>query len=1089
MKNGPIYVHGGIKKMKILLVMKLTTFFMLACCFAVSANSYSQKQLVSIELQKCTVNKLFKEIRKQTGLRFVYNEAHIAKFENFDLRVQDQTVESVLESVFEGTSYKCVFEDDVIFVVPRPKEVVADSTKQKVVVKPIVIKGKVTDPTGMGLPGVSIIVEGTTKGISTDINGHYEFSVQPRKDLTFVFSFIGMKSQKVVYKGQKVIDVLLEEDDKKLDDVVVIGYGQRKKGTITGSVVMVEAKKLETMPVPSLEQALQGQSAGVQVMSYSGEPGAGAKINIRGINSISAGTDPLYVMDGVVVSSGDFASINMADIENYTVLKDAASTSIYGSRAANGVILITTKRGKYDQNARVNFRTQQGWSSIAYGKNDVMNTKERLDYEEMIGFNIDNPDWNRADYENTDVDWMKAIYNDNAPTSSYDLSISGGSQTLSYYISAGYYAQEGIQPNSDFNRYTFKLNLEGKMKPWLKAGGSLTLGYEKNDYSMSGSNSVYTPSNAALLMLPYWNPYRADGSISSIGDHSFIGPANPLELYNSGFNKENYLKLVGSLFLELNPIKNLVIRSMLGMDGNDGRAIAKNKPSSVYNNGQGSVREGFSRRYSMTLTNTANYLFSIQDEHNFNLLVGQEAIASYSEVMTADAIGLFDDRLLTLSVARKPSAVGGGSSEYSYLSWFGRLSYDFRSKYFVDLSVRSDGSSRFGADNRWATFWSVGAMWNMKGEKFLENIGVLSNAQLSASIGTSGNSSIDGDAHLALIQAGAFYMNLPAWSPLSLGNEKLTWEKLRDINVGLKLGFWDRVSVGIEYYSKLTSNMLMSVPISMTSGYSSWMDNVGKMTNKGLDLQLDVTPVRISDFTWNVTANASYNKNKILELYGDVDSYVIGETGLLLQVGEDVGSLIGVRYAGVNPANGDALWYDKEGNLTNEFNKSNEVLLDGKSRNAPWSGAFTNNFMYKGFSLSVFFTWVKGRYMYNNTRFFTESNGNFVSNNQSKKMFNSWKKPGDITDVPRYGIYAEEDDRFIEDASFLRLKNVMLAYTFTPNFLKKTRVIEGLRIYGQAQNLLTFTKYTGFDPENPSQLSMGDYPQSKQFIFGLDVTF
>lgn len=1088
MKNRPHYATWGIRKMKILLVMKLTTFFMLVFCLSAWADSYSQKQLVSLDLQKCSVNKLFKEIRKQTGLRFVYNEAYVVKLPGLNVQVKDKCVDAVLEDIFRNTPYRCLFEDEVIFVAPRPEKQSVQGNVPAEQVKTVKIKGRVADKSGEGLPGVSVVVEGTGTGVSTNVNGEYEIVVQPKANLTLVYSFIGMKTQKILYKGQPVVNVILEEDQVKLDDVVVIGYGQRKKGTVTGSVVTVDAKKMEMMPVPSIEQALQGQSAGMSVMSNSGAPGSSAEVSIRGTNSITAGTTPLYVMDGVVVSAGDFAAINNADIESVTVLKDAASTSIYGSRAANGVILLTTKRGKYGQDATVSFRTQHGWSAIAYGKRDIMNTKQRLDYEELVGMNAGDPNWKRADYEGTDINWMEAIYKDKAPTSSYDLSVSGGSEKLAYYLSAGYLAQEGIEPGSDFDRYTFKLNLEGRMKPWLKAGGNLNIGYEKTVNSYS--DPLYSPGSSSVFTLPYWDPYLPDGSISSAGgaNKTFPGPTNPLEMYAGGKSTSNRAKLVGAFFLEVNPVKDLVIKSMLGADATDIRQEALNFPS-YQGLGNGSVGEQFVRRYSLTLTNTANYMFNIGEEHHFNLLAGQEAIAGFTESMTASASGVFSDRMLTLSTAMIPGQPSGGISEYSFLSWFGRMSYDFRSKYFLDLSVRSDGSSRFGKDNRWATFWSAGAMWNVKGESFLENVALISNAQLSVSIGTSGNSSIGPYDHQALAVGGPSYMGNQGWAPNGLGNENLSWEKLRDINVGVKLGFLDRFNVNIEFYSKRTSDMLMSVPVSMTTGYGSWMDNVGVVTNKGVDLQLDATLLQVNDFTWSVNATASYNKNKILELYGGIDRYLMSDYGVQLEVGGSIGDLLSVRYAGVNPGNGDAMWYDLDGKLTNSFNPSYAVLLKGKNQNAPWNGSFSTNFMYKGIALSLFFTWVKDRYMINNTRYFTESNGGFQNLNQSPKMFDAWQNPGDITDVPRYGVVSQMDDRWVEDASFLRLKNVMLSYTFPARLMQKTRVIRNIKVYGQAQNLLTITKYKGLDPESPSNMTLGDYPQMKQFIFGLDITF
>lgn len=952
-----------------------------------------------------------------------------------------------------------------------------------------VIKGSVIAKTDKApLPGVTIFDQNTKNGVATDVDG--KFSLKVSKGDTLVISFIGFKTQRIKIDQQKELNVVLEEEVQMIDDVVVVGYGTRRKGTITGSVNTVSARKLEMIPVPNFDQAMQGQAPGMLVMSASGAPGAAAEVSVRGVNSITAGTTPLYIMDGIVVSAGDFQSLNTSDIESVTVLKDAASTSIYGARASNGVVLITTKKGTYGQQGRVNFRVQYGWSAIANKKDDMMSTKERLDYEELVGMHEGDPNWDRTDYEGVNVDWQDVIYNDHAPTTSYDLSISGGSQTIAYYMSANYMNQEGIAPMSDFTRYNFRINWEGKVKPWLKAGGSLTLGHEKNDATNTTKNLITNPANTALLMLPYWDPYKEDGSIAVPGDGSWKGEGyNPLEAYAKNKIFRERTKGVGSLFLELNPIEKLTIKSILGLDGGVAHDIRLSKPSFSWNNGEGNRSEQYLRNYTLTMTNTLNYRFSLADElHNFDLLLGQEAIQNEADNMAAAVTGLSDDRMVQLSSGITPTQVAGGKNESSFMSFFGRLSYNMANKYFLDLSLRTDGSSRFGSDNRYATFWSVGAMWRLIDEPFMKRLHFVSNLQLSASAGTSGNSSIGDYDHLALIVGGASYAGTSAWVPTGLGNESLTWEKLFDMNFGLKIGFWNRLNMSIEYYNKKTTAMLMSVPISLTNGFSSWMDNIGKMRNAGIDFQLDATVLQYGGFMWNFTGNFSYNKNKILELYKGQDFYADGNAGIYLQVGDSYGSIQAVRYAGVNPANGDAMWYAKDGALVNKYSEDDKVSL-GKSYISPWYGGFTNSFSYKGIQLSVFFTWVADRYMLNTTRYFTENNGRFPQYNQTTKMFKAWQQPGDITEIPRYGVVTEIDDHLIEDASFLRLKNLSLAYSLPASILKHTKVIESVKIFMQAQNLLTFTKWSGFDPEDVQYQSVGAYPTTKQFTFGVDLTF
>lgn len=1080
-------------KKQILLLQKMKSVFIksiiLSFLFLLTPSLFAKSvnQLITLKVNDCTVNDFFRMIKEQTGLSFVYKAQYVKEIPNISLDVKNKTVESVLNLIFSKTAFECSFENNIIYITPRKK--VTDKTFLSNQNEKIKISGTVYDEAGEPLPGATILVEGTSIGVSTNTEGKYILLIPNQDKVYLLFTFIGMESKKVLWNGEEELSVWLKAENITLNDVVVIGYGERKKGSITGSVSTVQSDKLEMMPIPTLDQALQGQSAGVQVLGVSGKPGSGATVRIRGVNSITAGTDPLYVMDGVVITSSDFAALNNADIESISVLKDASSTSIYGSRAANGVILITSKRGKHSERAQVNFRAQYGWSALAYGKIDVMNTQERLEYEELIGYNQDNHDWDPADYAHIDIDWRDEIFNNNAPMSSYDFSISGGGEKLAYYISAGYFDQEGIAPNSDFNRYTFKVNLNGRFNNWLSGGSMVTMGFEQNSNVLNSGTSSMNPAIAAYFMLPYWNPYKANGELSSVTDGSFIGSTpNPLEFYEkAGKKNDNYFKIIGSFFLELNPIERLKIKSMLGVDGADLRVTNKGNPSYYTNNGEGSMSEAFVRNYTLTLTNTLTYRFSLGTHNRFNLLLGQEAIQHHGENISATGIGLNDDRMMQLDLVTRPSAVSGGEMAYTYLSWFGRLSYDFSDRYFLDFSVRGDGSSRFGKDNRWATFWSVGAMWKIKEESFLNHIKGIHDARISVSIGTSGNSLIGEYEHLALVDGGNSYVGSSTFVKHNPGNANLSWERLQDVNMTMNLGLWNFLDIEFGFYNKKTTDMLMVVPMPAISGYGSIRDNIGEMRNRGVELTLDFDLIRGRNFTWNVNGNVSYNKNEILSLYNDIPSYSIGNSGVILQVGIPAGALQAVRFAGVNPGNGDALWYDKDGNLTNEYNISDEVVLDGKSQNAPWSGGFTNTFYYKRFTLSMFFNWVKDRYMYNNIRYFIESNGSSVQYNQSPKMFDCWRYEGQETDVPRYGVSSQPDDRFIEDASFLRLKNLMLSYNLPLRWFSDNHF--NFRLFAQVQNLFTITKYTGLDPESPANLTFGEYPHTKQFTFGIDVNF
>lgn len=941
--------------------------------------------------------------------------------------------------------------------------------------------------------GVSIIEKGTTNGVITDVDGNYSIMVT-KSPTSLQFSYIGMKTVEKEFTAATRFDLKMESSAEMVDEVVVVAYGVRKKGTTTGSMSVVKDKIMEAVPTPSFDQALQGQASGLQVLSSSGEPGAVANFKIRGINSINAGTEPLFILDGVAVSSEDFSAINPSDIESVSVLKDASSTSIYGARAANGVIVITTKRGRVGDNGKIAVRAQYGVSSLAYGKWDVMNTTERLNYEEEIGLRKAGS-YDRELLERTNIDWRDVVYNDAASFYSTEIQTSGATQGgFNYFISGNIFSQDGIAVGSSYDRYTFRANLEAKINNWFKVGSNATFAYEKISEAQEGEYTTSTPISASRLMLPYWNPYKEDGSWASAADGSWTGSnVNPMEWQTTNWNDTNKWKVIATAFAELRPLPGLTLRTLGGIDFLDMRSNNETSPDFVGNQGEGAIGRGFSRATNLTWTNTISYLFDIKDDHHFNVLLGQEAVDNQSDAFSVIGRGQTNSYLVNLSAATRADIPTDSRSGSTYLSFFGRAEYNYLGKYFVDLSARRDASSRFGTNSRWANFWSVGTMWNAKAESFLENVSWLDNAQLLASIGTSGNSSIPDYDHLALVAGGPIYglegQVLPGLAPYSKGNEDLTWEKTTILNITMKLGFLNRFNLTAEFYNKYTSDMLMAVPVSVVGGYSTRWSNMGAMVNRGVDLDLNVNVLKFKDFLWTVSANASYNKNEIKELYEGRDEYELSTTGLFLKKGHSFGEFYTNRFAGVNPANGDALWYDKNGNLTNECLDEDKVLV-GKSYIAPWQGGFGTSLSWKGLTVSTQFSWVADRWMMNNDRYFNESNGTFVNYNQSKKMlYDRWKKPGDVATVPRYGIVAQLDSRFLEDASFLRWKNLMVSYTLPANLLAPLKVVENIRVYAQGQNLLTFTKFQGMDPESSMNIYAAQYPMSRQFSIGLEIGF
>ena len=953
----------------------------------------------------------------------------------------------------------------------------------------IKVSGTVTSAEDtLPLIGVSVI-SGPNSGVTTGIDGTYAIAVSAGTKLRF--QYIGFAEHEwLVPEGASAVthNVVLESDSQRVDEVVVVAYGTRKKGTIAGSVSTVKSEKLESVPTAGFDQALQGQSPGLMVLSNSGEPSKAATFQIRGTNSINSGTAPLFILDGVPISSSDFNAISPSDIESVSVLKDASSSSIYGARAANGVVVITTKRGTTMDNAKVTFRTQLGLSQLAHSNWALMDTPERIAFEKEIGLDAG------QDYDllsQTNVNWLDAVFNDRALLQNYDISVSRATDKMNYYVSGSFFDQDGIAIGSTFRRYSIRANADVRASKWLRIGTNTMAVFEQVEQAEDGEYSLYTPISASRFMLPYWDPYREDGSIASESDGSWKGTGqNPLEWMENNRQQNKKYKVLTTLFAEITPIENLTIRSQFGADFTNSTAFMQSMPSYAPNNGLGAAGRAAYNTLNLTITNTVNYRTTLDGGHSLNFMVGQEGVDYQYEGFQLITQGQNNDYLTTLSSGSRATTWSDVTDAYSYLSFFGRAEYSYNDRYYADFSVRTDASSRFGRGGRWAAFWSVGLMWNAKRESFLEMVDWLTTAQLAVSTGTSGNSSIPNYDHLALVGGDANYNDNMGIYPAQSGNENLGWEKLWTTNIALHLGLWNRLNVDLEFYNKLTTDMLMSVPVSYADkGEGFRWDNIGAMVNRGIELQLNADIIRSRDFVWNISANVSYNSNKITELYNGLDEYELSTTSTKLVVGHRVGEFYINRYAGVNPANGDALWLTKEGEVTTEFNESDKVMI-GKSYIAPWQGGFGTTLSWKGLSLSAQFAWVADRWMFNNDRFFEESNGLYSSYNQSRRLlYDRWKEAGDVTDIPRYGVTPQMDSRFLENASFLRLKNLMLSYSLPASLLKKSHFFTAVRVYLQAQNLFTITPFSGIDPESSSNVYKAQYPMSKQYSVGIDLTF
>lgn len=972
------------------------------------------------------------------------------------------------------------------------------------------VTGRVTSSEdGLPVLGASVKVPGTNTGTVTNTDGEFTLNVQP--GTTLEVSYIGMVTKKVKASGK--MNIVLDPDSHTLSDVVVTGYGSaRKLGTIAGSVATVSSKDLANRPVANIGDAMQGQVAGLQVFSSSGEPSATVSMNIRGHGSISAGTSPLFILDGSEISSQTFLSINPNDIETMTVLKDASSTAIYGARAANGVVVMTSKKGKFGEAPTVTVKAQYSLSSMVGDRVDMMDANQWLDFQEMVTPSLkDNANFQaeKAYYKkyNLGTNWKDVFFSGSAPTTQIDASVRGGSQNMSYLLSYQHYQADGLLDDSSMRRESFRINLEANITPWLKIGANTNLAYNKTATTAFGStgNSVYNKIYASHMLLPTESLYEikgldrsdyANSTFEGYGDEKIYldqaGFYNPFYISHLQPRTNKRIRINENAFININPIRGLNLRSAIGLDANDLMYDLKRYNTLDSDPGvfpTGSAERQSSRVYRWTVTNTAEYKFNFLRDHSVTVLAGQESTYEKTDAFNVSATGLTDNRLMLIGAATDWT---GSSSlqEVVRNSWFGMLNYGYADKYYVDLSIRRDGSSLFGANRRWATFGAAAVMWNVTRENFMHSTrSWLNDLSVKVSYGSTGNSSINPYLALGLVGAGGTYNKHSSTVVANSPNPDLTWETVKTLNLALTGKVLDRITFDLQYYDRRTSNMLMSIPFSYTTGFSSGTGNVSEMYNRGFDFTLGFDIIKNKDWFWNVRVNGNYNKNRITKLFEGADYYTIANTGLRLEVGHEYGEYYAVRWSHVDPRDGRNVWLDKNGNETKTYSEDDAVFL-GKGEFAPWSGGLMTTLSWKGIQLDVQFSGMFGRYMYNNELFLLEFPQYSAQANMTTNMFNMWMKPGDVTDIAAADAERQiGDSKYYENASFVRLKFLQLSYNFPKKWMDATHVLKGARIFFVGRNLLTFTGFKGWDPEVESNLTLGNYPNTRQFSFGAELTF
>jgi len=973
---------------------------------------------------------------------------------------------------------------------------------------------------GSPLPGATVTITGNTSiGVSTDFDGKFTLNV-PTATKTITVAFVGMQSAIVDVTTNTTLRIVLKEDAELVDEVVVMGYGSAKKlGSVTGSVATVNADKIHNIPTANFTDALQGQVAGLSVLSASGEPTASASIRMRGINSISAGVEPLFILDGSPITYEVFNALNPSDIASVTVLKDASSTAIYGSRAANGVIVLTSKKGKMGEKPTVRIGAMYGVSNMINSGTKMMNSQQYMKFQEILDPTIKNdPNWinhkNIVTQNDISTDWTDYVYRDNAPTYQLSASINGGSENTNYYLSLNQFSKEGIEPQSGVRRTSLRFNEDIRLNDIFKLGFDVNLSYNKSETNpeQNASDGIYTtnPTVFARLARPDDSPryYTLDkngkATFGKRADYLHYSKLfNPYYLADCRDRASNTIHLDASIYEQFTPVNGLILRAAQALSSYDDQYTSITKPVDAYVSPMGdrvdmfgdgssaSRTESAQRYYQLTSTNTAEYMFDINKKHMFTVLLGHESIISKSDGFSAYRAGLTDPDLLLITNATEEPVVSQSVVETVVNSFFGEVAYDYSEKYFLSASIRRDGSSRFSKDHRWSTFWSVGGRWNMMKESFMEDLqSWVNQLDLKASYGTTGNSSIGDYAYFGLASGQGVQYGGESGLVISQSSVKdLTWETVAQANVGFEARLFNRFTLGVEYYHKTTSDMLLSIPYSYTTGFSSGPGNIGSMVNKGVDIDINVDIINNPDMYWGVKANFNYNKNEITELFNGLDEYVISNSGLKLQVGKPFGEFYLVERSHIDPRDGKQVWYDADGNLTKTYDATNNSVFTGKQRFAPWTGGFGTTFQWKGLSVSADFTWALGKYAMNNDLYFYENAAMGGTYNQSESMLNMWTSPGQVTDIPAASEQIQMDDHLLEDASFCRLKKLTIGYNLPETWFSNMQFVKGVNVYATGRNLLTFTKYTGFDPEPDSNVIQFNYPNTREYIIGCEITF
>ncbi len=971
------------------------------------------------------------------------------------------------------------------------------------------VSGKVTDTEGMALPGVTVVIKGTTNGTVTGYDGEYQINTTTGKE-TLVFSFIGFTTLEQPIESKTSMNVVLTSDIEEIDEVMVVAYGTSKKASFTGSAAVVKSEAINKVPVTSVEKALSGTIAGVTVAETSGQPGSYSEIRIRGLGSFAASNSPLYVIDGVPITTGSMSeggnlmsSIPTGDIESITVLKDAAAASLYGSRAANGVILITTKQGKKGV-TKYNLKASYGISDFAVdnykgvsGEDHIMLHKESLENYYGVGHEkVDNTmngfEWYKP--EGGFTDWYDLLFRKGA-TTNIELSATGGTEKTQFYISGSMLDQEGLALNSDFKRYSGRVKLTHQVNRKINIGVNILTSHTDQDVANNGSSYFNPFYNVSRNTWPTETPYDENGDLKY--ELVNAGYYNLLREYELNEKTAQVFRSMSSAYFEYKPINTLTFRSTNSYDWINNDYVRYGSPSSrSYEDVKGGVYNENSKRKRLTTSNLLTFDKTFADQHHLNVIGAFEAEKYESSNYAAEGEGLPNESLKELSVTAVPVGAYGYSSAYTMVSYLSRVNYDFKDKYYFSGSLRRDGSSRLGNNERWADFWSVSGSWRITEENFMSGFDFLDDLKIRASYGTNGTLPPGYYDHLALYSYDEKYDSKNAATEDQIASPDLTWEKNKTFNIGLEYGLFNRIRGSVEYFQRHTSDLIMDLDLAPTIGAGSTMVNIGEMQNKGLEIELHTDNIINGNFRWSSTFIFSSVRNEIVKLAGGKDI----ETGRYIRrEGLPYYSFYMPIWAGVDPADGSPMWYviDDNGNITDEVTHDHKEAKDAYAGSAEpdFYGSIGNELSYKNFTLSFLFNYSVGGKIWYNSGYKSWNDGRSPKYVIQESQLDRWQKPGDIAKHPKriWGGNNSSDirsTRFLFDNNYLRLKDITLSYNLPSSLLSKVG-ISNLRTYIQGRNLLTFASQDIVDPEHggANGYAYFEMPPVKTISFGVEIGF